>query len=274
MRCRCSPPPPAPNTHPFTHRVTLLAPDGALLVRNLTFEVIPGRSVLIMGPNGSGKSSLFRVMAGLWPLQAGTVTLPTPSNQLFYLSQRPYLVAGSLRDQLLYPLPPRALWGAADPMHDATFAHWMRPEYLDEEALEMRLGECMEAVGLGYLVTRGAGWDQVQAWSETLSGGEKQRVAMARLLFHHPRFAILDECTSAVCCCMYRIAKLCQHCGGTLQVSADGEVALYKACQAAGITLLSIAHRPALKAFHSVIVHFDGSHAGSGYSVEVAEGEH
>lgn len=248
----------------------MLAPDGALLVRNLSFEVVPGRSVLIMGPNGSGKSSLFRVMAGLWPLQAGTVTLPSPSNQLFYLSQRPYLVAGSLRDQLLYPLPPRGLWGAADPLHDAAFAHWMRPEYLEEDALDARLGECMEAVGLGYLAARGAGWDQVQAWSETLSGGEKQRVAMARLLFHHPRFAILDECTSAVRWCIGLVGlsntNVC-----FFQVSADGEVALYKACQAAGITLLSIAHRPALKAFHSVIVHFDGSHAGSGYSVEVVE---
>lgn len=241
-------------------------------MRDLTFEVVPGRSVLIMGPNGSGKSSLFRVMAGLWPLQAGTVTLPSPSNQLFYLSQRPYLVAGSLRDQLLYPLPPRGLWRAADPLHDATFAHWMRPEYLDDDALDARLGDCMEAVGLGYLAARGAGWDQVQAWSETLSGGEKQRIAMARLLFHHPRFAILDECTSAVC-----VFEGCFGGGETkgyvcLQVSADGEVALYKACQAAGITLLSIAHRPALKAFHSVIVHFDGSHAGSGYSVEVVDG--
>ncbi len=176
-----------------------MAPDGALLVRDLTFEVTPGRSVLIMGPNGSGKSSLFRVMAGLWPLQAGTITLPAASNALFYLSQRPYLVAGTLRDQLLYPLPPMSMWGAADPLHDATFGAWMRPEYEDVDVLDARLAVCMEAVGLEYLMVRGDGWDQVQPWSETLSGGEKQRLAMARLLFHHPRYAILDECTSAVC---------------------------------------------------------------------------
>lgn len=60
------------------------------------------------------------------------------------------------------------------------------------------LAACLAAVELDYLLGRGAGWDQVQPWNETLSGGEKQRLAMARLLFHKPAYAILDECTSAV----------------------------------------------------------------------------
>ena len=60
------------------------------------------------------------------------------------------------------------------------------------------LARCLAAVELDYLLGRGAGWDAVQPWSETLSGGEKQRLAMARLLFHRPLFAVLDECTSAV----------------------------------------------------------------------------
>lgn len=91
---------------------------------------------------------------------------------------------------------------------------------------------------------------QVQAWNETLSGGEKQRLAMARLLYHRPRFAVLDECTSAV--------------------SADGEVRLYQACQAAGITFLSIGHRPALKRFHQLVVHVDGTvgQTGKGWWLE------
>lgn len=233
------------------NRVYLASPDGVELVRELSFEVQPGRSVLIMGPNGSGKSSLFRVAAGLWPLQAGEVTLP-PKGELFYLSQRPYLVAGTLRDQLLYPEPPRAVYAASrSERARACVEPWMRSLALGEEELEERLSECLEAVELDYLLIRGRGWDQVQPWNETLSGGEKQRLAAARLLFHRPRFAILDECTSAV--------------------SADGESKLYSALVRAGITTVSIGHRPALRRFHSVAVHFGEGGTGH-YSIEQLRG--
>ncbi|KAL6779419.1 hypothetical protein ACKKBG_A12265 [Auxenochlorella protothecoides x Auxenochlorella symbiontica] len=229
-------------------RVTLTSPDGTTLVRGLTFDVTPGRSVMIMGPNGSGKSSLFRVAAGLWPLQAGEITLP-PKGQLFYLSQRPYLVSGTLRDQLLYPEPPRDVLAVASPASRARVAPWATSAaYPSREALDERLAQCLEAVELDGLAARGRGLDQVQAWTETLSGGEKQRLAMARLLFHAPAYAVLDECTSAV--------------------SADGELALYRAAIRAGITVLSIGHRPALKGFHSRIVHFEGGDGGKGWTVE------
>ena len=229
------------------HRVFLSAPDGTTLVKELSFEVPQGSSVIIMGPNGSGKSSLFRVAAGLWPLQAGEITLPHKSD-LFYLSQRPYLVTGSLRDQLLYPEPPQSVWETASDKSRRTIDVWMKSKMYSGEDLEERLCACLEAVELDYLLARGRGWDQIQAWDETLSGGEKQRLAMARLLFHAPKYAILDEATSAV--------------------SADGERVLYNACVQVGITMLSIGHRPALRDFHSTVLHFEGQEGGKGWRVE------
>ena len=228
-------------------RLYLSAPDGTNLVKELTFEVLPRCSVLIMGPNGSGKSSLFRVAAGLWPLQAGTVQLPKKMD-IFYLSQRPYLVSGTLRDQLLYPEAPRSVWTTASASTQQKWKPWMKSLSMGEDDLEERLSACLEAVELDYLLGRGRGWDQTQNWNDTLSGGEKQRLAMARLLFHAPRYAVLDECTSAV--------------------SADGEELLYNAVVRAGITMLSIGHRPAIKKYHSRIVHFEGVSSGKGWHIE------
>lgn len=234
-------------------RVALDSPDGQPLIRELSFTVSPGKSVILMGPNGCGKSSLFRVLAGLWPLQAGEISCPTQSH-LFYLAQRPYLVAGTLRDQIMYPYPPRDVWNKATPQERALFQSVSGHEPPSGSDVDARLGECLAAVELDYLLLRGKGWDQVQSWQDTLSGGERQRLAMARLLYHRPTYAVLDECTSAV--------------------SADGEIKLYEACIHAGITLLSIAHRPALKKYHSTVVYVDGSvnRTGRGWKIEeVAE---
>ncbi|GMH39546.1 hypothetical protein BSKO_07444 [Bryopsis sp. KO-2023] len=226
-------------------RVALNSPDGTPLVRDLCFEVTAGHSVMLMGPNGSGKSSLLRVLAGLWPILSGTVTTPG-RNEVFYLSQRPYVVTGTLRDQLLYPDPPKKTWKSAGRDDRRCFAHakGRAPAAVDEA----HMVQCLQAVELEYLLERGEGWDQFQKWEETLSGGERQRLAMARLLYHKPKFAVLDEATSAV--------------------SADGEQKLYEACIRANVTMLSIGHRPSLKQFHSTIVHFDGSQKGSGWSIE------
>ena len=100
---------------------------------------------------------------------------------------------------------------------------------------EAHLNACLESVGLNYLLARGQGWNQRQKWEETLSGGEKQRLAVARLLYHRPKFAILDEATSAV--------------------NMEGEHLLYTACREAGISVLSIGHRPSLRQFHQTIIH-------------------
>ncbi|GAQ84085.1 ABC Acyl Transporter [Klebsormidium nitens] len=225
-------------------RVTLHSPDGTLLVRELSLEVRQGESLILMGPNGSGKSSLFRVLAELWPLACGTVVRP-PRGDIFYLSQRPYLVRGTLRDQILYPFPPRKV------AHEAAVRNGTRaliPGEHERREEDRKILEVFGKVELGGLVQRGEGLDQMQNWDDTLSGGEKQRVAMARLLFHNPKFAVLDECTSAV--------------------SADGEETLYRRLKEAGITMLSIAHRPTVRKFHSVALTFDGSQSGFGWKYE------
>lgn len=223
-------------------RVTVSSPDGTVLVRDLSFEVREGESVILMGPNGSGKSSLFRVLAELWPLQCGIIWRP-PRGDIFYLSQRPYVVRGSLRDQVRYPAVPRSIARAVS----RHYGHRpVRGQQDGDEEEDERVVAALEATEIGYLIQRGEGLNQQQNWEETLSGGERQRLAIARVLFHRPMFAVLDECTSAV--------------------SADGEDHLYQELQKAGITLLSIAHRPALKKYHKFVLSFDGSLAGFGWS--------
>ncbi len=112
--------------------------------------------------------------------QAGEITVPPKqSSSLFYISQRPYLVSGSLRDQLLYPHPPAAVWAAASGAERARFQH-MPHAHLAPDALEERLCAALEAVELDYLLGRGSGWWQVQNWNETLSGGARARPRAAR----------------------------------------------------------------------------------------------
>lgn len=200
--------------------VSMWSPDGSPLVRNLSFEVVQGTSVIIVGPNGSGKSSVLRMLAGLWPLQAGSVGLPA-RNDIFYLSQRPYMYSGTLKEQLMYPYMPGVVIGE-NVMFD------------DKHGVQ-----CLESVEMGSLVSRCGGFDGKLPWDDALSGGERNRLAVARLMYHKPRFAVLDECTAAV--------------------SADGEAVLYEAMASAGITMLSVAHRKGVMNFHQVSVVLDGT---------------
>ncbi|KAM3593540.1 uncharacterized protein V6R79_014976 [Siganus canaliculatus] len=200
----------------FEH-TPLATPNGDILIRDLTFEVRSGTNVLVCGPNGCGKSSLFRVLGELWPLFGGHLTKPE-RGKLFYVPQRPYMTLGSLRDQVIYP-------DTYDDQRRRGISDQVLKEYLDN-------------VQLGHILDREGSWDVVQDWMDVLSGGEKQRMAMARLFYHKPQFAILDECTSAV--------------------SVDVEDYIYSHCRTVGITLFTVSHRKSLWKHHEYYLHMDG----------------
>lgn len=226
-------------------RVAIASPDGQLLVRDLSFCVPVGSNVLLSGPNGCGKSSLVRVLGDLWPLAAGTVTKP-PAARLRFVPQRPYLVNGSLRDQLIYPhsaheavsrfgaCAARALERADRLAHGARRGAREPAAALDE--LLHRLLSVVDPAGS--LLSQFA-LDEARDWTNTLSGGQKQRVGMARLFYHAPRYAVLDECTSAV--------------------SVEVEARIYSACRALGISLFTVSHKHELmRRFHEFELALDG----------------
>lgn len=191
-----------------------------MLVKALSFSLKRGDHLLVVGPNGCGKSSLFRILGGLWPVYGGTVYRP-PSAAIFYIPQRPYLSRGTLRQQIIYP----------DGLTQ------MQAKGVTDSDLEDVLAR-LDLMSL--LVDRydEGGWDSEAEWREVLSGGMQQRVAMARLFYHRPRYAILDECTSSV--------------------TLDVERAMYEGAKALGITLMTVSHRRSLWKYHSRILQFDG----------------
>ncbi|XP_053602167.1 ATP-binding cassette sub-family D member 3 isoform X2 [Plodia interpunctella] len=198
-------------------RVPLVTPNGDVLIKELSFQVKSGINVLVCGPNGCGKSSLFRQLGELWPIFGGTLTKP-PKGKLFYVPQRPYMTLGTLRDQVIYP--------------------HTREEMSRRGRADAELGALLDIVQLGPLVARPRGWDAVEDWMDVLSGGEKQRIAMARLFYHAPQFAILDECTSAV--------------------SVDVEGHMYQYCRQMGISLFTVSHRKSLWKHHDHYLQMDG----------------
>lgn len=208
----------------FDH-VPLITPNGDILIKELSFEVKSGMNVLVCGPNGCGKSSLFRILGELWPVWNGTIIKP-PRGKLFYIPQRPYMTLGTLRDQIIYP-------------------HTKTEMIRRGQMTDIDLKKLLDLVQLGHLLERenlknseGQGWDVVADWMDVLSGGEKQRIAMARLFYHKPQFAILDECTSAV--------------------SVDVEDSMYLYCKQTNITLFTVSHRRSLWKHHEYYLRMDG----------------
>ncbi|WOO86157.1 ATP-binding cassette sub-family D member 2 [Vanrija pseudolonga] len=197
--------------------VPLISPNGDVLIKSMSFHVEPGQHLLVIGPNGCGKSSMFRILGGLWPVYGGTVYKP-PEQDFCYIPQRPYLCTGTLRDQIIYPDDHKA----------------MKAKGVTDDELKAML----DIVEMGHIVEREGGWDSVREWRDALSGGDKQRIAMARLFYHKPKYAILDECTSAV--------------------GLDVERAMYTHAMDLGITVMTVSHRPSLWKYHKMVLQYDG----------------
>jgi putative ATP-binding cassette transporter len=177
--------------------------DGTAVVNEAEVCINPGEKVLVVGESGTGKSSLVRAIAGLWPWGGGRLEIQSDA-RLFMLPQRAYIPLGTLRRAVTYPK-------AVDDVPDEEVA------------------QAMEEVGLGQLIER---LDEEGSWDQTLSGGEKQRVAFARLLVHKPDILVMDEATSAL--------------------DPPSQEHLMKLIQERlpKMTIISVGHRPELEAFH------------------------
>jgi vitamin B12/bleomycin/antimicrobial peptide transport system ATP-binding/permease protein len=143
--------------------------DGRTLVADAEVAIMPGEKVLITGESGCGKSTLVRALAGLWPWGGGAIEMPTGA-KLLLLPQRPYVPTGTLRRAANYP------------------------EAAHSRSVE-EIAKVLKKVGLGHLVEH---LDDERPWDQTLSGGEKQRLAFARILLHRPDIIVLDEATAAL----------------------------------------------------------------------------
>ncbi|MCB8875575.1 ABC transporter ATP-binding protein/permease [Acidisoma silvae] len=182
--------------------VSLSLPNGQKLIEHATFRVAAGQSIVITGASGSGKSTLFRALAGIWPYAQGTITLP--AGQSLFLPQRPYMPLGSLRRAATYPLDPASV-----------------PDEV--------LAEAMTACGLAHLLPE---LEEKRGWSQVLSGGEQQRLAIVRAVLAKPEWLFLDEATA--------------------NLDPEAEIALYALLRVRlpQTTLISIAHRESVARLH------------------------
>ena len=178
--------------------------DGTVVVDDADVTVHFGEKVLVAGESGTGKSTLVRAIAGLWPWGEGEIAL-APDAKMFLMPQKPYIPLGTLRRATSYPRPPE--------------------DFDDEE-----VAETLKLVGLEHLIEKLD--DEEGKWDRTLSGGEQQRLAFARLFLHKPDIVVMDEATSALD--PESQAMLMEKLGERLPKTA----------------IISVGHRPELEAFH------------------------
>jgi vitamin B12/bleomycin/antimicrobial peptide transport system ATP-binding/permease protein len=190
--------------------------DGSILIDEATAEVRTGERVLIVGASGSGKSTLFRAIAGLWPWGSGVICTP-PGHDMMFLPQRPYLPLGSLRSAICYPAGP-------DTFDDAAVMAALDRVHLDEFAKTL---------------------DRAERWDRSLSLGQQQRVAFARVLLHKPKWVFMDEATSA------------------LDDENQASMLSIFAHELASTSVLSIGHRPGLEKFHTRTLHIRKTDEGA-----------
>jgi putative ATP-binding cassette transporter len=178
--------------------------DGSAVVNEAEVDIEPGERVLVVGESGTGKSTLVRAISGLWPWGEGEIALKAGA-KLFLMPQQPYLPIGTLRRAAAYPAS---------------------PDEVDEAAIRKALTD----VGLDHFLDR---LDEDTRWESILSGGEKQRLAFARLLIHRPDIVVMDEATAALDP---------QSQDRLMQVVLD---------QLGEATVISVGHRQELEKFHT-----------------------
>jgi putative ATP-binding cassette transporter len=168
-----APPPADSGSAILLENVDLVPPRSTRrLIHNLSLSVAADQRLLVVGPSGCGKTSLLRLISGLWDTETGRVQRP-PESDLLFIPQKPYMLLGSLREQLCYPQSP-------DRFSDEQLRHVLEQAYLPD------------------LIQRYPDLTVKQDWPRLLSLGEQQRLAFARLLLNGPRFVVLDEATSAL----------------------------------------------------------------------------
>src|SRR4051794_19282200 len=184
--------------------VSVALSDGTVVVDDADVTVELGERVLVQGESGTGKSTLVRAIAGLWPWGEGEITLKRDAKMLL-MPQKPYIPLGTLRRAATYPR-------AAD-------------DFKDKE-----IAESLKAIGLEHLVEKLD--DEEGKWDRTLSGGEQQRLAFARLFLHKPDIVVMDEATSAL--------------------DPDSQTMLMNMVKERlpETAIVSVGHRPELEAFH------------------------
>jgi len=185
------------------HDVSVTLDDGNAVVNEADVEIAAGEKVLVRGASGTGKSTLVRAIAGLWPWGSGQISIRFEG--LTLMPQRAYVPLGTLRRALTYPLAP-------DTVDDAI------------------VRKTAEDVGLGHFLDR---LDEDTNWESILSGGEKQRLAFARLLIQQPAVIVMDEATSA------------------LDPASQEQMMKLVLERLPKATILSVGHRAELDAFHT-----------------------